>query len=359
MSKKMKKVLVGMSGGVDSSVSAALLLEQGYEVVGAFMKNWSNCEWRADRRDAIRVAAKLGIPLVTLDFERQYRELVVDYLYREYAAGRTPNPDVMCNKFVKFDLFVKEAERLGCDYVATGHYARLERFDRRERSERILAGTDPNKDQTYFLWAIPPAVLPRVLFPVGAMMKSEVRQKARELGLSTADKKDSTGICFVGEVDIRAFLKERITENPGEIVTTNGEVVGTHEGVAFYTIGQRHGLNVGGGTPYYVVDKKPETNTLVVSSNFHPQLFQDKLVAGATNWFRQPEVGAKVMARVRYRQPLQSCSIITSSPPFQGGDQGAVGAVSVQFDDPVRAVTPGQSIVFYDSDEMLGGAVIQ
>lgn len=346
-----KKVLVGMSGGVDSSVSAALLLEQGYEVVGAFMKNWTEtkcdgetkeCGWRAERRDAMRVAAKLGIPFVTFDFEAQYRERVVENLFVEYAAGRTPNPDVLCNKYVKFDLFVKEADRLGCDFVATGHYARVE-------SGRILAGSDPNKDQTYFLWAIPKSVLPRVLFPVGGMLKPEVRDKARTLGLPTAEKKDSTGICFVGEVDIRAFLKERIPEDPGEIVTTTGETVGTHEGVAFYTIGQRHGLNVGGGTPYYVVDKKPETKQLVVSSNFHPRLFGKTVGAFQANWFRAPAVGDTVWARVRYRQPLQRCAVTALE-----GD-----TVAVEFAEDVRAVTAGQSIVFYDGEEMLGGAIIR
>ncbi len=336
-----KKVLVGLSGGVDSSVSAALLLEQGYEVIGGFMKNWSNCEWRADRRDAIRVAAKLGIPCMTFDFEKQYRELVVENMYKEYTAGRTPNPDVLCNKYVKFDLFVKEADRLGCQFVATGHYARIE-------NGRILAGADPNKDQTYFLWAVPPSVLSRVLFPVGGMLKSEVRTKAREFGLSTAEKKDSTGICFVGEVDIREFLKERIPEDPGEIITTTGEVVGTHEGIAFYTIGQRHGLQVGGGTPYYVVGKNIEKKQLVVSSNFHPALFRNQVDACASTWFRIPEVGDRVLARVRYRQPLQRCTITAISDR----------AVSVLFDEPVRAITAGQSLVVYDGEEMLGGGII-
>ena len=323
-----------MSGGVDSSVAAALLLEQGYEVIGAFMKNWTEtkcegetkeCGWREERRDAMRVAAKLGIPLVTFDFEKQYRDRVVENLFEEYAAGRTPNPDVLCNKYVKFDLFVREADRLGCDFIATGHYARIDRSDKSDRSDRILAGTDPNKDQTYFLWAIPKDVLPRVLFPVGGMRKPEVREKARALGLSTAEKKDSTGICFVGEVDIRAFLKERIPEDPGEIVTTTGEVVGTHEGVAFYTIGQRHGLNVGGGTPYYVVDKKPETKQLVVSSNFHPQLFGKSVAAFQANWFRRPKVGDKIFARVRYRQPLQSCTVTAISPLPRGDEGGSLG----------------------------------
>lgn len=351
MTELRKKVLVGMSGGVDSSVAAALLLEQGYEVIGAFMRNWTEskcegerteCGWREERRDAMRVAAKLGIPFVTFDFEAQYREKVVENLFQEYAAGRTPNPDVLCNKYVKFDLFVREADRLGCDFVATGHYARIE-------DGRILVGSDPNKDQTYFLWAVPKDVIPRVLFPVGGLLKPDVRAKARALGLPTAGKKDSTGICFVGEVDMRSFLKERIPEDPGEIVTTTGEVVGTHEGVAFYTIGQRHGLDVGGGTPYYVVDKKPEAKQLVVSSNFHPRLFDRTVVAFQANWFRRPATGDIVFARVRYRQPLQPCKVVVVEND----------TVTVEFAEPVRAVTPGQSVVFYDGEEMLGGAIIR
>ena len=441
--EQSRRVLVGMSGGVDSSVSAALLLEQGYEVIGAFMKNWSDgtdeippsaalqgpsgsssygqsrppspdstrlasgvfrqsrkdcddgsfqeCGWRDERRDAMRVAAQLGIPFVTLDFEKHYREDVVEHMFREFAAGRTPNPDVMCNRFIKFDRFVKAADELGCDFVATGHYARVEKATGEaggtEGEYRILMGSDPNKDQTYFLWAMPSVVLSRVLFPVGAMLKSEVREKARTLGLSVADKKDSMGICFVGEVNMREFLKERIAEEAGEIITTDGRVVGTHEGLPFYTIGQRHGLNVGGGTPYYVVEKKPETKQLVVSSNFHPALFKKELTAIDLNWFRRlyslseatvsPSTSSgdngggvegtlrfRCQARIRYRQPLASCTV-TVRPPFQGGQSREPGSrfagqgVHVVFDEHQRAVTPGQSVVFYQGEEMLGGGIIE
>ncbi len=401
-----------MSGGVDSSVSAALLLEVGYEVIGAFMKNWSGqkcadgsfkeCGWRDERRDAMRVASTLGIPFVTLDFEEQYRRDVVENMFREFEAGRTPNPDVMCNKFIKFDRFVKAADGLGCQFVATGHYARIfpEPVEGPSTSSgnnfRILMGSDPNKDQTYFLWAMPPAVLSRVLFPVGGMIKADVRKKARELELSTADKKDSTGICFVGEVDRREFLQGGIPEDPGGIVTTEGEIVGQHSGVAFYTIGQRHGLNVGGGTPYYVVEKKPATKQLVVSSNFHPALFKKELTAIQCNWFRdlsrppfqgglQGVTGAsatpphlplerggstfRCQARIRYRQPVAPCTvtILPLFPPEadpalrdKGEPEGVAGdRVHVHFDGPQRAVTPGQSIVFYQDDEMLGGGVIE
>lgn len=336
-----QKVLVGMSGGVDSSVSAALLLEQGYEVIGAFMKNWSNCDWRRDQRDATRVAAKLGIPFVTFDFEKEYREAVVDDMFREFEAGRTPNPDVLCNKYIKFDRFVQEADRLGCAFVATGHYAR-------SIDGKLYTGADKNKDQSYFLWAMKPGVVSRVLFPIGEMTKPQVREKARELGLEVADKKDSTGICFVGEVDMRTFLQERLPKNPGNVVTVDGKVIGTHEGLAFYTLGQREGLGIGGGTPYYVVEKRPVTNELVVASNFHPALFRSELTASQLDWFEKPIVPYVCKARIRYRQEVQNCTIESITDE----------TISVTFMDPQRAVTPGQSIVFYDGDKILGGGII-
>lgn len=343
-----------MSGGVDSAVSAALLLEQGYEVIGAFMKNWSDCTWKEDRRDAMRVAAKLDIPFYTFDFEKEYRAKVIDYMFREFEAGRTPNPDVMCNKFVKFDLFVREADKLGCDFIATGHYARVQEMPRDKgvsKGYKILAGTDPEKDQTYFLWAIPPVILSRVLFPVGGMIKAtEVRKKAAELALPVATKKDSTGICFVGEVNIRDFLQQRIPKKPGKIMTTNGKVVGDHEGLPFYTIGQREGLNLGGGTPYYVVAKRPETNELIVSSNFEQALFSNKLEADSSNWFNRPEkLPDSCQCRIRYRQPLVKCVIKEIKKDF----------IKVFFIEPQRAVTSGQSIVFYDGEEMIGGGIIK
>ncbi len=397
------KVLLGMSGGVDSSVSAALLLEQGYEVIGAFMKNWSGsvcgprstdaekvgeefeeCGWKEERRDAARVAAKLGIPFSTFDFEEDYRRDVVEYMFAEFEAGRTPNPDVMCNKFVKFDRFVKEADRLGCQFVATGHYARVQNGEYGETDAMstghrtgaavpsdiasvsprsvILKGTDGNKDQSYFLWAIDPKVVDRILFPIGEMTKPEVREKARELGLDNAEKKDSVGICFVGEVDMAEFLLARLPEDPGPIVTTDGKVIGEHRGINFYTLGQRHGLNVGGGTPYYVVDKRPATKELVVSSNYHPSLYKESLMASRANWFfpitsplskgglRGVSVspGLRCQARIRYRQTVQDCTIVSLQDD----------RVEVKFDEKQRAVTPGQSIVFYDGDVMLGGAII-
>lgn len=349
------KVFVGLSGGVDSAVSAALLLEQGHEVIGAFMKNWSGtmqchgekqeCGWREERRDAMRVAAHLGIPFVTIDFEKEYRAQVIETMFAELQKGRTPNPDILCNKIVKFDLFLKEADRLECDFIATGHYARIDRAGGRTR---ILTGADESKDQSYFLWAIPPSSLDRVLFPVGQMRKTQVRKKAEALGLPVFNKKDSVGICFVGDVDFVSFLKERIPEDPGEIITTEGKIVGTHPGVAFFTIGQRKGLNAPGG-PYYVVAKDQASKRLIVSSQFHPTLYRREVTADHLNWFHQPEAFPHTcQARVRYRQAPEVCVIEKKE-----GD-----IVHVLFNKEQRAVTPGQSIVFYDGEEMIGGGII-
>lgn len=330
-----------MSGGVDSSVSAALLVEQGYEVIGAFMKNWSNCDWRAEQRDATRVAAKLGISFVVFDFEKEYREAVVDDMFREFEAGRTPNPDILCNKYIKFDRFLKEADRFGCEFVATGHYAR-------SIDGKLYAGIDKNKDQSYFMWAMKPEVVSRVLFPVGEMTKPQVREKARELGLGVAEKKDSTGICFVGELDMRTFLQERLPKKPGDVVTVDGTVVGTHEGLAFYTLGQREGLGIGGGTPYYVVEKRRATGELVVASNYHPALYRSELTASQLNWFEKPTMPFTCKARIRYRQELQDCELVSLNQSI----------LSVRFDQSQRAITPGQSIVLYDSEKVLGGGII-
>ncbi|MFH1405345.1 MAG: tRNA 2-thiouridine(34) synthase MnmA [Patescibacteria group bacterium] len=377
-----KKVLLGMSGGVDSSVSAALLLEQGYEVVGAFMKNWSDerfggCTWKKDRRDAMRVAAQLGIRFVTYDFEEDYRNHVVQYMFDEINRGRTPNPDVMCNKYIKFDRLVQEADKLGCDYIATGHYAKIDnclslrggsepvegptkqsfRLRRLLRPKGlamtdamcIYEPTDKNKDQTYFLWAITREVVPRILFPLGNLTKPEVRKIAVELNLTTAEKQDSTGVCFIGEINMDDFLSENIPEDPGDVITTDGKVIGKHKGINFYTIGQRHGLDIAGVQPYYVISKNQKTKELIVSSNYDQQLYQSDLSAGQSNWFANIRAPFECKARIRYRQELQNCTITKIK-----GDQ-----VSVTFEKPQRAVTPGQSIVLYNNEMMLGGAVIE
>jgi len=350
------KVVVAMSGGVDSSVAAALLLKEGHEVIGAFMKNWSEdadkctgeCGWQHERADALRVAAHLGIRFETFDFEKEYRSAVVDYLVREYAAGRTPNPDVMCNKMVKFGPFIDRARELGAVAIATGHYARIER---RDGSYRLLAGVDENKDQSYFLHRLNHEQLAMTLFPVGHLRKPEVRGLATEFGLPTAEKKDSQGICFIGKVNLAEFLRSRIAGRVGPIVTVEGEVVGKHDGLAPYTIGQRHGMNLGGGTPYFVVEKDPARNTLVVARGAdHPALFSHALIAEDAHWIagEPPKRPQRCAARIRYRQPLQSVSVTEETG----------GKIRVTFDAPQRAVSPGQFVVFYDGEACLGGAVI-
>ncbi len=372
------RVLLGMSGGVDSSVSAVLLLEQGYEVIGGFMKNWSDskgggnlseeCSWRTERRDAMRVAAQLGIEFHTFDFETEYRKLVYEYMIDEYRAGRTPNPDVLCNKYMKFDLFMREADKLGCEFIATGHYARVVRDTKahptlnegegssKRGSVQLLAGVDHNKDQSYFLCQLTQAQLKRVLFPIGELEKTEVRELARKHELVVADKKDSQGICFVGKVDMQAFLEARIQPHAGNIVTTAGEIIGQHRGFEFYTIGQRGGLGVGGGTPYYVVERRPETNEVVVAvGDEDPALYKSELQAinltetiegNFVKYQSQP-----IQARIRYRQPLASCELSLDANSQQS-------TANVRFTEPQRAVAPGQFIAFYVDDELIGSGVI-
>ncbi len=350
-----KKVYVGLSGGVDSSVAAALLLRSGYDVTGVFMKNWSDtpdactgdCGWMRERDDAVRVAAHLGVTFETFDFEDEYRRGVVDYMVREYAAGRTPNPDVMCNKLVKFDLFLKRALAAGADVIATGHYAR--RVTDENGVYHLLAGKDANKDQSYFLNALNQEQLGHSLFPVGDLQKADVRYLAREFGLPTANKKDSQGICFIGKVDLAGFLAGRIKQHPGNIVSMSGEIVGEHDGLAPYTIGQRHGMNLGGGDPYFVVRKDIATNTLVVSRDPNDLLSLD-LFADETHWIvgQSPAIDFDCECRLRYRQPLQKCHVKVIDN----------GRLHVTFPEPQRAVAPGQFIVFYRSEECLGGAVI-
>lgn len=358
-----KKVLLGMSGGVDSSVSAVLLLEQGYEVIGGFMKNWSDgeegdkddCGWKAERRDAMRVAAQLGIPFHTFDFEKEYRERVYEYMIAEYKAGRTPNPDVLCNKYMKFDLFLRAADELGCDFVATGHYARVRRDE--NGIAHLLTGVDSNKDQSYFLCQLTQGQISRAIFPVGDLQKSEVREIARKNHLVVADKKDSQGICFVGKVAMSDFLGERIAEHEGNIVTTDGKILGKHKGFEFYTIGQREGLGIGGrlgseSEPLYVVERRPETNEIVVAvGDEDPALFKTMLCAmnlteaypGALGDY----AGKKISARIRYRQPLAGCVFVVTGANLE-----------VHFDAPQRAVAPGQFVAFYNGDELLGSGVI-
>ena len=363
-----------MSGGVDSSVSAVLLLEQGYDVIGGFMKNWSTddrgeeCAWRRERRDAMRVAGQLGLKFYTFDFEAEYRSKVYEYMIDEYRAGRTPNPDVLCNKYMKFDLFLKEADKLGCDFIATGHYAR--RTDDEHGIAHLLTGVDREKDQTYFLCQLNQEQLKRSLFPIGHLEKSKVREIARQHNLFVAEKKDSQGICFVGQVDMQQFLEARIAPHDGNIVTTDGRVLGTHRGFEFYTIGQRGGLGVGGGTPLYVVDRKPETNEVVVALGpDDPALFRSELTATNLSEIYPGRIdsvlGKTITARIRYRQPLAECVLEKMDAKRdaqhaearhfrEDGDSG----VFVRFLTPQRAIAPGQFVAFYVGDELMGSGVI-
>ncbi len=387
-----------MSGGVDSSVAAALLKQEGYEVFGVFMQGWSNpqldCQWREDRRDAARVAAYLDIPFHTLDFSKEYYEKVVSYLLAEYQEGRTPNPDVMCNKEIKFGLFFDWAMAQGADYVATGHYIQIQKSKIKNQNEnvkfKILAARDTNKDQSYFLWTLTQRELARTLFPIGEYTKPEVRELARSLGLATAEKKDSQGICFVGELPMREFLKDHIPVATGPVLTTVGERVGTHEGAAFYTIGQRHGVGaIGGGVPYYVVAKDMERNEVRVAVGPHDEaLYRGELVASNINWISgtAPRLPLKALVRIRYRQPLQAATLMRAdnntrinadhNPCLSASSSASIrnhslrksafksASIRVIFGEGQRAITPGQSVVFYSekktngSHELLGGGVI-
>lgn len=351
------KVLVGMSGGVDSSVSAALLKEQGFEVVGGFIKNWSDtkdlwtgeCEWRGERRDAMRVAAKLGIPLLTFDFEEAYRERVVKDLFAGYEAGETPNPDVLCNEAIKFGLFLEEARRLKMDAVATGHYARIVRDE--NGIAHLHRGVDPDKDQSYFLYRVPQDALAMTMFPIGALKKSEVRSLAEKIDLPVATKPDSQGICFIGKLDMGEFLRKKIPSKPGDIVDPDGKVLGRHEGLDQYTIGQRQGVKIdAGGHAWYVARKDLEKNRLViVPSDDHPLLYRAAADVRDLHWTRgsAPSSPCDIDVQVRYRQAPTRATLSIN------GDRATLA-----FAEPVKAVAEGQSAVFYAGDECLGGGVI-
>jgi tRNA-specific 2-thiouridylase len=351
--KKKMKVAAAMSGGVDSAVAAALLKEAGHEVVGIFMENWTEdvggCDADRDREDALAAAMKLGIPFRVFNFEKEYRQEVIDYFYREYAAGRTPNPDVECNRVIKFGLFLETARREeGVDKIATGHYARVERG--KGKVWRLLKGVDETKDQSYFLWTLGQEELGRSLFPVGGMTKREVRAKARRLGLGVADKPDSQGICFVGEVDVGKFLRRRLPEKKGKIVDQRGRVLGGHPGAWFYTVGQRRGLGIGGGIPYYVTGTDVEKNVVRVAPINDPALYAEEAIISGVNWISgaAPEMPLKCRVKIRYRQPEVEVVV---------REKGKKMLVA-RFAEEQRAVTPGQSAVFYRGDEVLGGGVI-
>lgn len=358
--KKNARIIVGISGGVDSSVTAHVLKEAGYDVHGVFMKNWEEtyspgyCSAEDDVFDARDVCETIGIPLHTVNFAEEYQERVFKHFLAEYQAGRTPNPDVLCNREIKFSEFVQFAQKLDCDYVATGHYCR--RINVGEQAA-LMKACDQNKDQTYFLNAISQQQLQLALFPLGDMEKPAVRKIAEEADLITYDKKDSTGICFIGERNFKEFLSQYLPAQPGKIATLTGEVIGEHSGLMYYTIGQRQGLGIGGlqnydDRPWFVAEKDLASNTLiVVQGTDNPALFKPSLTAGQLSWLRNPpQDGSRLRAKTRYRQDDQACTIAFSNDKKQ---------LHVTFEDPQRALTLGQYVVFYDNDECLGGGVIE
>ena len=345
----MMKVYVGLSGGVDSSVTAALLKEQGYDVVGVYMKNWSQdlpgftCPWKEDFTDAKRVAVQLGIPFKMFDFEKEYRQKVVDYMVAEYQAGRTPNPDIMCNQEVKFKLFLEASLEDGADLIATGHYANVKKGS-------LLKAKDANKDQTYFLYRVTKKALEKTLFPLGGYTKPQVRELAKKFGLVTATKKESMGICFVGKVGIKDFLLHELgPQKHGDILDQNGKIIGQHDGAIFYTIGQRHGLDVGGGMPYYVVGKDMKKNEVCVTTDISDErLWHKEFKLADLHWISSfPEEKKKYQVRTRHRAPLINCNI-----------HHTVDGTFITLKDEIRALTPGQSAVLYDKDNVLGGGII-
>ena len=396
----MKRVVVGLSGGVDSSVAAYLLQKQGYEVIGLFMKNWHDdsvtisdeCPWLEDSNDALMVAEKLGIPFQTVDMSVPYKQRIVDYMFREYERGRTPNPDVLCNREIKFDTFMEYALNLGADYVATGHYCRKEEIEVNGHTiYRLLAGKDQNKDQSYFLCQLSQAQLGRALFPIGDLQKSEVRAIAKELGLVTAEKKDSQGLCFVGKVRLPEFLQQQLAPKKGDIIQipstwqgyqdkessklfecyedelkyyaekyhyspTDGKVIGQHDGAHFFTIGQRKGLHVGGTVePLFVIDTDTEKNIIYVGEGHaHPGLFRRTLFVKKEDihWIRTDlalslHQTMETMVRIRYRQPLQKATLYLN-------DSG----LYIDFTTPQSAITSGQFAAWYIEDELIGSGEI-
>lgn len=349
-----KNVIVALSGGVDSAVAAALLLDQGYSVEGIFMKNWSgdqyslqeDCPWEVDQKDAENVCKQLGIPFRSVNFEKEYRAKVVEYFFSEYKAGRTPNPDIVCNKEIKFNVFLQKAVSLGADYIATGHYARI----LKSSDGPVLAkGVDKKKDQSYFLHTLSKKQLSRVLFPLGDLEKSEVRKLAKKYKLPVATKKDSQGICFIGKIDVSEFLRKRIDQSPGEIIDIESkEVVGKHDGISFYTIGQRQGLGIGGvKKPYYVVEKDIENNIIYVANGEdNPYLYHRSVSFSSPTFDKLDIKSEKVSASVRYRHDPEVGKLNFDDMKFI-------------FDKPQRAISPGQSIVFYQGDICIGGAIIE
>ena len=368
--QKGKKVLIALSGGIDSAVSAYLLIKQGYQVEAAFMKNWSStaglkvneCPWLQDRQDALRVAAFLRIPMHTLDFEKQYEKNVLSYFFKEYAAGRTPNPDVMCNKEIKFKLLYNWAIKNGFDYLATGHYARIGVRGKRQeaskssqlatRNSSLLRSADEFKDQTYFIYNIKTEQLPHVLFPIGGMKKSAVRSLARKIKLPNAEKKESMGICFVGRIRLKEFLEQKLKPKSGKIIDQDGKILGEHQGLYNFTIGQRQGIKVGGSGPYYVCKKDLKKNILYVTNNANDKALEVReLEIHSVNWIGDQEVrGEGVGLRGRYRHQGKIVPLVTSKINKDH--------YKVIFKTPQKAIASGQSLVLYKGKQCVGGGVI-
>jgi len=354
------RIVVGMSGGVDSSVVAALLKEQGHDVIGVFMKNWDEvdengvCPAEQDFADVIQVCERIDIPYFSVNFVQEYWDNVFQNFVHEYQAGRTPNPDILCNREIKFKAFFTQALSLGAEFLATGHYARIG-LDAATQEAQLLKGTDPGKDQSYFLHAIKSTALEKVLFPIGSIHKTEVRRLAEKYQLATRAKKDSTGICFIGERNFPEFLARYVKPTPGAFRTLDGKKVGEHVGMQFYTLGQRKGLGLGGqGDPWFVVAKDIQKNIVYVERGTdHPALYSKELLASELTWISQkaPDLSQPVSlrAKVRYRQSDQACTLLGLNPQ---------GKLRVRFEEPQRAVTPGQSVVFYQDDLCLGGGII-
>jgi len=380
-----KKVFVGLSGGVDSSVAAAFLLEQGYDVTGVYMKNWSKdlpgfpCPWKEDYQDAKRVAVKLGIKFELFDFENEYFDKVVTYMLDGFKSGITPNPDVMCNQEIKFKLFYDVARSKGADYIATGHYARVQNCGNtkyeirnpktvtgptyhkadgktsniqnpRSKITHLLKAIDDNKDQTYFLYRISEQALAHTLFPIGHLLKPQVREEASKRNLVTATKKESMGICFVGKVGIREFLSQFVETETGPIIDQDGKKIGVHDGAIFYTIGQRHGLDVGGGLPYYVTHKDMKSNTVYVTNDIsNESLWADELILTNNHWINHSaKLGQKLQVRTRHRAKLIPCEVLEIYKD----------KVILSLSEQIRAITPGQSAVLYDGEICIGGGII-
>lgn len=358
----MKKIFVGMSGGVDSSVTAYLLQKQGYQVVGVFMKNWSGklktsrgefdfpCSSQSDFEDARQVANLLKIPIYTFDFEKEYRDKVIEYFVKEIKQGRTPNPDVMCNKEIKFKVFLDKSLSLGADMIATGHYARVVL---ESGQYKLLKGLDTTKDQSYFLNTLGQYELSKTLFPIGNLEKSEVRKIAKEISLPNADKPDSQGICFVGEIDVNSFIEAFVGENEGNIITEEGQIIGKHKGLYYYTIGQRKGLGIGGGIPYFVIDKDLDNNNLIVSKGLDPESLYKKFVLinelSFTNNNNIPLFPLECMAKIRYRSNDVDCIVYNTDRP---------DVLKVTFLKEQRAITKGQFLVLYKGQELIGSGIM-